>query len=105
MASPQAPWYGRPEEWAGFFLFAVGLYGATYRALTRNLTIWGVVPLDWLYEALLLVGIFLLLRFSPQSPFYAYHAPAQGWRRGWRWVRGALVLALATLVIVLVRLY
>lgn len=61
---------GNHLEWAGFFLFAVGVYGTMYRSVTRHLTLWGVVPLDWVYLALLLGGASLLLLYSRSSPFF-----------------------------------
>ncbi len=39
----------------------MGVYGATYRPITRHLAIWGVIPLDWFYLALLLLGAGLML--------------------------------------------
>lgn len=87
-----------PLEWAGFFLFAVGVYGTTYRSVTRHLTLWGVVPLDWVYLALLLGGASLLLLYSRSSPFFFDPAensrPEPWWKIAWRAFRATICMAL-----------
>jgi CHASE2 domain-containing sensor protein len=64
---------GPLAEWTGLFLFAVGAFGTIYRPYTRHLTLWGLLPLDWFYTALLLGGAVLMLWGSSWSPFH----PAQ----------------------------
>lgn len=89
---------GNPLEWAGFFLFAVGVYGTMYRTVTRHLTLWGVIPLDWVYLALLLGGASLLLLYSRSSPFFfdtsEKSAQVPWWKLAFRGLRAIVCLAL-----------
>lgn len=89
---------GNQLEWAGFFLFAVGVYGTMYRTVTRHLTLWGAIPLDWVYLALLLGGASLLLLYSRSSPFFLdgdeNSPPEPWWKLAFRAARGLVCLAL-----------
>lgn len=55
-------------EAVGLFLFAVGIYGGTYRGVTRHLSIHGVVPLDWFYLAIMVLGAGAMLFGRRQVP-------------------------------------
>ncbi|MEB3329147.1 MAG: hypothetical protein VKQ33_07945 [Candidatus Sericytochromatia bacterium] len=48
-------------EAVGLFLFAVGIYGGTYRGVARHLAIHGVFPVDGLYLGLMLLGSGLMI--------------------------------------------
>jgi hypothetical protein len=98
------PWDDPLTEWTGLFVFAVGAYGTTHRPITRHLTLWGLVPLDWFYTALLLGGALLMLWGSPWSPFHSHQDTNPAWwARAWLSLRQAfslmLVAALAWLAI------
>lgn len=56
-------------EWTGLFLFAVGMFGVYHHSVMKHWTLWGVVPMDWLYFALLLGGLGLLIATSPLAPW------------------------------------
>ena len=82
-------------EWAGLFLFAVGAYGTLYRGVTRHLAVWGILPLDWLYSALLIGGALLMLWGSPWSPFHPAQTTSKSfWGRALLFVRQAFTLFL-----------
>lgn len=93
---------GSPAEWTGIFVFAVGVYGATYRPITRHLSIWGVVPLDWFYLVLLLLGAGLMLFGGPATtggaPEGGAVRPETGWTRFLTGVRLGVSLALVALL-------
>lgn len=102
------PWWGNPYEWAGYYLFGVGVYGTLYRQVTRHLTLWGVVPLDWVYLGLLAGGACLLFLYSPNSPFYLGQGDFSSRRvrdQLWLTLRGAVCLTLLGSVVVLGALY
>lgn len=61
-----SPLPGSATEWTGMFLFAVGLYGASYRETSRHLLLWGALPLDLFYLGLLLSGALLMIVGSPE---------------------------------------
>jgi hypothetical protein len=85
---------GTPAEWTGVFVFGVGVYGATYRPITRHLTIWGFLPLDWFYLVLLLLGAGLMLfGGEPASPDAEAAAPGRG-ARFWLGLRIGISFAL-----------
>lgn len=95
---------GSPAEWTGLFVFAVGVYGATYRPITRHLAIWGVVPLDWFYLVLLLLGAGLMLFGGAPEPSNvpAAHEPApaeSAWTRFWTGLRLGTSLALLAVLV------
>jgi hypothetical protein len=94
--SPEAA----PLEWAGIFLFAVGVFGATKRGVTRHMLLGGVLPLDWFYVGLLVLGAALFLASSPASPFQpvASETPAA---IAWRWFRAGVCLALLAAMVFL----
>lgn len=73
-------------EWTGPFVFAVGAYGTMHRPITRHLTLWGVVPLDWFYVTLLMGGAILMLWGSPWSPFHPHQDRNPAW-----WARALLI--------------
>jgi hypothetical protein len=68
-------------EAVGLFLFAVGVYGGTYRGVARHLAIDGVVRVDLLYLGLMLLGAGLMVfgrRLGPVTTWW------QGLFRGLR---------------------
>ena len=60
---------GSEVEWTGLFLFAVGVFGAYYHAVMRHWALWGIIPLDWFYLSMLVIGSLLLLAASPLAPW------------------------------------
>lgn len=93
---------GSPAEWTGLFLFGVGVYGATYRPITRHLAIWGVVPLDWFYLVLLVLGAGMMLfggevRMADDGDEPA--PPASPWERFWAGLRLGTSLALLAVLV------
>lgn len=91
---------GTPAEWTGIFVFAVGVYGATYRPITRHLAIWGLVPLDWFYLVLLVLGAGLMLfGGTAGAPHEPAPAPASGFSRFLGGLRLGTSLALVAILV------
>ncbi|MEB3224026.1 MAG: hypothetical protein VKS61_18285 [Candidatus Sericytochromatia bacterium] len=61
------PFITRAEA-VGLYLFAVGVYGGTYRWVTRHLSLSGVLSLDMLYLGVMLIGAGLMLFGRPIVP-------------------------------------
>jgi heme/copper-type cytochrome/quinol oxidase subunit 3 len=96
---------GSEVEWTGLFLFAVGVFGAYYHAVMRHWALWGIIPLDWFYLTMLVMGSLLLLAASPLAPWNRrevaegeQHTSRQGGLAG-RILRSAVALALLFTII------
>ncbi|HEY9722800.1 MAG TPA: hypothetical protein V6D47_12370 [Oscillatoriaceae cyanobacterium] len=77
---------------------AVGGYGVYERAVFRELSIGGLLPVNVYYALLLLVGAGILLIGSPSSPFHASRLATLGQagplRQAWFVLRAAVCIAL-----------
>lgn len=89
---------GSEAEWTGLFLFGVGVFGAYYHAIMRHWALWGIVPLDWFYLALMIAGALLLLVNSPLAP---WTRTADGTQEGGPPLRRAALLVRAVVALVL----
>lgn len=76
----------------------VGAYGVYERAVFRELSIGGVLPVNVYYALLLLVGALMLLLGSTASPFHPSRLSALGsagpLRLAWFFVRAVVCLGL-----------
>ena len=92
---------GSAAEWGGLYVFAVGVYGATFRPLTRHLLLWNHVPLDWFYLALMLIGSAFMLgsTLAADAEAERLNGPRTGWGRFFAGVRLGITLALLAALI------
>lgn len=79
----------------------MGVYGATYRPLTRHLLLWNVVPLDWFFLVLMLIGAAFMLGSTIAADAEAdrLNGPRTGFARFFAGLRLGITLALLAALI------